>query len=44
VAPLALAALAVIALRPSPRRLKRVGWTILAASLAAAALLLAGLR
>jgi hypothetical protein len=44
VAPLALAALAVIAFRPSPRRLKRVGWTILSASLASAAMLVAGLR
>jgi hypothetical protein len=44
VAPLALAALAVIGLRPSPRHLKRVGWTILAASLASAAVLVTGLR
>jgi len=44
VAPLALASLGVVALRPSPRRLKRVGWTVLAASVAAALVLVAGLR
>lgn len=44
VAPLALSSLAVIVLRVSPRRLKRVGWTVLAASVLAAVLLVAGLR
>lgn len=44
VAPLALAALAVILLRVPPRQLKRVGWTVLWASLLTAVLLVAGLR
>jgi hypothetical protein len=44
VAPLALVSLLVILGGPTPRRLKRVGWTALAASLATAAILVASLR
>jgi hypothetical protein len=44
VAPMALASLAVIVLRLPARRLRLVGWTALAGSVAALAVLLAGLR
>jgi len=44
VAPLALASLLVIGLRVPARRLQRVGWGAVAASLAALAVLLTGLR
>ena len=44
VAPMALASLLVIGLRIPARRLKAVGWTAVAGSLAALAVLLAGLR
>jgi hypothetical protein len=44
VAPMALASLLVIGLRVPARRLQRVGWSAVAASLAALLVLLAGLR
>jgi len=43
-APFALASLALVAAPPSPRHLRRVGWALVASSLAAGAALVAALR
>jgi len=44
VSPVALAALLLVVLRVPPRQLKRAGWTLLSATVAAFALLVVGLR